>query len=83
MKKFIKSQIDSYNGKTYKKSDLLKINENILLKIEIKNNIMIYNKKILENDWSNRKNNIVIILQKMLEKYKIKDTIVLLNFYIT
>jgi hypothetical protein len=37
MKKFIKSQIDSFNGKTYKKIDLLKKNNTFLLKIQIKN----------------------------------------------
>ena len=81
MKKFIKSQIDSFNKKTYKKSDLLKNNvSGNLLKIEIKNNKMIYDKKILENNRLNRKNDIIIILQKMLDKYQVRDTILLLTF---
>ena len=80
MKKFIKTQIDSFNGKIYKKIDLLNKNNTVLLKIQIINNQLIYDKKILKNDWSNRKKNIIIILLKMLEKYKVKDTILFLNF---
>ena len=80
MKKFIKSQIDSFDKKKYKKIDLLKKNNTVLLKIQIKNNKLIYDKKILENDWSNRKKNIINILEKMLDKYKVQDTILLLNY---
>ena len=80
MKKFIKTQIDSFNGKTYKKINLLENNNNVLLKIQIKNNNLIYDKKVLQNDLFNRKKNIIIILLKMLEKYKVKDTILLLNY---
>ena len=83
MKKFIKSQIDSFNKKTYKKYDLLKSNllENapMLFKIEIKNNKMIYDKKLVENDFINRKKQIINILQKMLDKYKIQNTILILT----
>jgi hypothetical protein len=84
MKKFIKSQIDSFNGKIYKKSDLLKkkLLEFIpyLIKIKIKNNKLIYDKKIFDNDWANRRKYIVNILQKMLDKYKVKDTVLIINY---
>jgi len=83
MKKFIKTQIDSFNKKTYKKSELLKTNlletAPMLFKIQIKNNKMIYDKKLVENDFINRKKQIINILQKMLDKYKVQDTILILT----
>ena len=90
MKKFIKSQIDSFNKKTYKKSDLLKSDllkdAPMLFKIEIKNNKMIYDTKIVENvfidikEGVDRKHRIINILQKMLDKYNVKDTVLILSF---
>ena len=87
MNKFIKSQIDSFNKKTYKKSDLLKSNllENLpmLFKIQIKNNKIIYDKTVLEgslNEGLNRKKKMIYILQKMLDKYKVRDTVLLITF---
>lgn len=85
MKKFIKSQIDSFNKNTYKKSDLLNyvfpanFDTKKIFKIQIKNNKMIYDKKLLENDLFDRKKQITTIIQKMLDKYKIQDTILMLN----
>jgi hypothetical protein len=90
MKKFIKSQIDSFNGKTYKKSDLLKknllINAPMLFKLQIKDNKIIYDKNVVENVFINKKEKIdrklriINILQKMLDKYKVKDTVLILTF---
>jgi hypothetical protein len=90
MKKFIKSQIDSFDKKKYKKSDLLKSNiiedYPMLFKIEIKNNKMIYDTKIVQNVFINikegidRKERLINILQKMLDKYKVKDTVLLLSY---
>jgi hypothetical protein len=90
MKKFIQSQIDSFNGKIYKKSDLLKknllITSPMLFKIEIKNNKIFYDKKIVDNVFINKKEKvdrkirIINILQKMLDKYKVKDTILIICF---
>jgi hypothetical protein len=51
----------------------------MLYKIQIKNNKMIYDKKNIENDFINRKSQIINILQKMLDKYKVKDTILIFN----
>jgi hypothetical protein len=87
MKKFIKSQIDSFNGKKYKKSDLeknIKISTNKfspIFKIKIKNNKMIYDKTALEGgiNFCVKKKKIITILQKMLDKYKVKDTIIIIN----
>ena len=45
MNEFIHEQIDSYHGKKYKKSDL-KINDDKIFMVEIKNNKLIYNKNI-------------------------------------
>jgi len=90
MNKFITSQIDSFNGKKYKKSDLLKndllITSPMLFKIIIKNNKIFYDKKIVENVFINKKEKvdrkirIINILQKMLDKYKVKDTILIICF---
>jgi hypothetical protein len=86
MKKFIKSQIDSFNGKKYKQNDLLE-NKNLssfisLYKIQIKDNKIIYDKKKIYNyDWQKRKKNVIIILQKMLDKYKVKDTVLIMNHF--
>ena len=91
MKKFIKTQIDSFNKKTYKKSDLLNkinIHQEIpsLFLITIKNNKIIYNKTILEgfhiyeNEGLNRKKRIIHILEKLLEKYKVQDTCLIINY---
>jgi hypothetical protein len=91
MKKFIKSQIDSYNGKTYKKSDLLKnikihqVNPSLIM-IKIKNNKIIYDKSLFEGfhtyfeEGLKRKKRIINILEKMLDKYKIQDTILIINY---
>jgi len=91
MKKFIKSQIDSYHKKTYKKIDLLKkykIHVEIpsLFLIIIKNNKLIYDKTIFEGfhtyyeEGLNRKKKIIYILEKLLEKYKIQDTGLIINY---
>ena len=52
MKKFIDSQIDSFNGQRYNKLDLLKDNlldsAPMLFKIKIENNIMIYDERIIQ-----------------------------------
>jgi hypothetical protein len=85
MKKFIKTQIDSFNKNTYKKIDLLNyvfpanFNKSMIFKIQIKNNKMIYDKKLLENDLFDRKKQSITIIQKLLDKYKIQDTILMLN----
>jgi hypothetical protein len=97
MKKFIKSQIDSFNGKKYKQNDFNKSNflNNIknyknfpsLFIIKIKNNKIIYDKSILEKSYHifgsmglKRKYEIINILQKMLDKYKVKDTTLIINY---
>jgi len=91
MKKFIKTQIDSFNKKTYKKSEILNkinIHQEIpsLFLITIKNNKIIYNKTILEgfhiyeNEGLNRKKRIIYILEKLLEKYKLQDTCLIINY---
>ena len=91
MKKFIKSQIDSYDKKTYKKIDLLKkykihLEIPALFLLIIKNNKLIYDKTIFEgfhiyeNEGLNRKKRIINILQKMLDKYKVNDTSLIINY---
>ena len=90
MKKFIKSQIDSFDKKKYKKSDLLKSNiiEDfpMLYRIQIKNNKMIYDTEIIKNvfidikEGVDRKERLINILQKMLDKYKVKDTVLILSY---
>ena len=90
MKKFIKSQIDSFDKKTYKKADLLKSsllkNAPMLFKIQIKNNKMFYDKQIVENVFINKKEGVdrklrlIYILQKMLDKYKVNDTVLILSY---
>ena len=91
MKKFIKSQIDSFNGEKYKKIDLLKkykihLEIPALFLIIIKNNKLIYDKTIFEgfhiyeNEGLNRKKRIIYILQKMLDKYTVNDTSLIINY---
>jgi hypothetical protein len=91
MKKFIKSQIDSYHKKTYKKIDILKkykihLEIPALFLIIIKNNKLIYDKTIFEgfhiyeNEGLNRKKRIIYILQKMLDKYTVNDTSLIINY---
>jgi len=96
MKKFIKTQIDSFNKKTYKRSDFNKPNflnsiknyQNFpsLFIINIKNNKIIYDKTVLEGNhiYGNlglqRKKQIINILGKMLDKYQVQDTTLIINY---
>jgi hypothetical protein len=78
MNKFIQEQINSYNGKKYNiitEAIKLKYLDTIFI-VNIKNNKVNAN---IDNDMLGRKKNIILILNKMLEKYKLNDTLLLIN----
>ena len=78
MDNFIQEQIDSYKGKKYnilKEVEKMKYIETIFI-VKIKNNKIIAN---LENDMLGRKKNIFLIMSLLLEKYKLDETILLIN----
>lgn len=78
MNKFIDSQINIFNSKKYniyQNINTIKLNNNLLV-VEIKENKLIVN---LENDFLGRKKMINLIFEKLLKKYKLKDTIILIN----
>ena len=78
MNKFIESQINTFNSKRYniyQNINNIKLNNNLLV-IEIKENKLIID---LEDDFLCRKKNIKLIFEKLLKKYKLKDTIILIH----
>ena len=80
MNEFITEQINSYHGKQYSKSMLKKINYEIMIIIEIKNNKLYYDKGTLTRNTSFERNKKVVnILEILLEKYTLTDTILLIN----
>jgi hypothetical protein len=78
MNEFIHEQIDSYHGKKYKKSDL-KIKDDKIFMVEIKNNKLIYNKNFkVYPATPGRIPKIINILTLLVSKYSITDTLLLI-----
>ena len=70
---FINKQINSFNGKKYQ---LNNIKDNSLFKVIIKNNKIISNKNFSINK---REGQVLLILNELLKRKKINDTILLIN----
>jgi hypothetical protein len=84
MIQFINHQIDSYNNQKFNLRELVPKYKKRFFIIEIINNKI----KVLSPNYGDRAKNTIILLLKMLKKYKVKNTILFINladgnYYIT
>ncbi len=75
MNKFIHHQIDSYNNQKFDLRELVTKYKHRFFIIEIINNKL----KVLVPNYGERAHNTIVLLAKMLKKYKIKNTILFIN----
>ena len=78
MEKFIQEQIDIYNNKKYNLKKIISDKKKVdgLFVVEIKSNKIYAD---ISNDFMSRKRMILLILSEMLDRHKLKDTILLVN----